>query len=439
VHDEIGTSMTSSRTHRRDRASWAAAVPLGTRTGRLVAALAAVALLVTAGVASPQAAHAAEYPTWADVQAARGDAAAKQGEIDTLQALLTQLDADLEAKNEDARKKGDALQKAQTAYDDAQFRTAQLQAQADDAAKVAAASEERAGQLAAQLGRSGGNDGISSSLIADPGDAGQLLYKLGAMSKLTEQADGIYSQATQDRNTAQSLSDQAAVAAAALEELADEARVALAAANEAAQAAADALAEQEDNKTRLQAQLAILAQDLQTTEAEFQKGEEERKAREAAAAAEAAKYGSPTNGTPAGVISSSGWTRPSGGNVVSGFGMRVNPVTHAYVLHAGTDLAAACGTPIFAATSGTVSYAGWMGGYGNFVQVDHGGGVTTGYGHQVNGGIMVSVGQRVEVGQRIGTVGSTGNSTGCHLHFETRQGGVAADPVPFMSARGIRL
>ena len=52
---------------------------------------------------------------------------------------------------------------------------------------------------------------------------------------------------------------------------------------------------------------------------------------------------------------------------------------------------------------------------------------------------MVSVGQRVEVGQRIGTVGSTGNSTGCHLHFETRQGGVAADPVPFMSARGIRL
>jgi murein DD-endopeptidase MepM/ murein hydrolase activator NlpD len=437
VHDEIGTSMTSSRTPRRDRASRAAAVPLGTRTGRLVAALAAVALLVTAGVASPQAAHAAEYPTWADVQAARGDAAAKQGEIDTLQALLTQLDADLEAKNEDARKKGDALQKAQTAYDDAQFRTAQLQAQADDAAEVAAASEERAGQLAAQLGRSGGNDGISSSLIADPGDAGQLLYKLGAMSKLTEQADGIYSQATQDRNTAQSLSDQAAVAAAALEELADEARVALAAANEAAQAAADALAEQEDNKARLQAQLAILAQDLQTTEAEFQKGE--RKAREAAAAAEAAKYGSPTNGTPAGVISSSGWTRPSGGNVVSGFGMRVNPVTHAYVLHAGTDLAAACGTPIFAATSGTVSYAGWMGGYGNFVQVDHGGGVTTGYGHQVNGGIMVSVGQRVEVGQRIGTVGSTGNSTGCHLHFETRQGGVAADPVPFMSARGIRL
>ena len=80
-----------------------------------------------------------------------------------------------------------------------------------------------------------------------------------------------------------------------------------------------------------------------------------------------------------------------------------------------------------------------MGGYGNFVQVDHGGGVSTGYGHQVNGGIMVSVGQRVEVGQRIGTVGSTGNSTGCHLHFETRQGGVAADPVPLMSARGIRL
>ena len=435
--------MTTTRRPGRARLASLTSGPLApsSRLARVVVSIAAASLLLTAGVVGLPAssATAASYPSWEDVQKARGDEAAKQAEITNLEGILTQMQADLDAKNTEAEKRGDELQKAQSAYDDAQFRTAQLQAQADDAAKVAAASEERAGQLAAQLGRSGGNDGISSSLIADPGDAGQLLYKLGAMSKLTEQADGIYSQATQDRNTAQSLSDQAAVAAAALEELADEARVALAAANEAAQAAADALAEQEDNKTRLEAQLAILQQDLQTTEAEFQAGEEARKAAEAAAAAEAAKYGSPTNGTPAGVISSAGWTRPSGGNVVSGFGMRVNPVTHAYVLHAGTDLAAACGTPIFAATAGTVSYAGWMGGYGNFVQVDHGGGVSTGYGHQVNGGIMVSVGQRVEVGQRIGTVGSTGNSTGCHLHFETRQGGVAADPVPFMSERGIRL
>jgi murein DD-endopeptidase MepM/ murein hydrolase activator NlpD len=356
-----------------------------------------------------------------------------------VQGLLEQLQTDLDTKNADAVTKGTAYEEAQTAYDQAEFKLGQLQDQADAADAVAAASEERAGQLAAQLGRSSGGNDISSSLIADPGDAGQLLYRIGAMSKLTEQADGIYSQATQDRNTAQSLSDQADVAAAALKVLAAEAEDALAAANEAAQAAADAFDEQETNRYALEAQLAVLQSDLTTTKEEFEKGEAERKAAEAAAAAEAARLGSPTNGTPTGVVSSSGWTRPSGGNISSGFGMRVNPVTHAYILHAGTDLAAACGTPIFAATSGTVSYAGWYGGYGNFVLLDNGGGVTTGYGHQPNGGITVSVGQHVEVGQQIGHVGSTGNSTGCHLHFETRVGGTPQNPVDFMAQRGIRL
>ena len=410
------------------------------RAVRLALVVAALSLVVTGGViAVPAPARAADYPSWEDVQAAQGDANAKAAEIVTVQGLLEQLQTDLDTKNADAVTKGTAYEEAQTAYDQAEFKLGQLQDQADAADAVAAASEERAGQLAAQLGRSSGGNDISSSLIADPGDAGQLLYRIGAMSKLTEQADGIYSQATQDRNTAQSLSDQADVAAAALKVLAAEAEDALAAANEAAQAAADAFDEQETNRYALEAQLAVLQSDLTTTKEEFEKGEAERKAAEAAAAAEAARLGSPTNGTPTGVVSSSGWTRPSGGNISSGFGMRVNPVTHAYILHAGTDLAAACGTPIFAATSGTVSYAGWYGGYGNFVLLDNGGGVTTGYGHQPNGGITVSVGQHVEVGQQIGHVGSTGNSTGCHLHFETRVGGTPANPVDFMAQRGITL
>ena len=410
------------------------------RAVRLALVVAALSLVVTGGVmAVPAPARAADYPSWEDVQAAQGDANAKAAEIVVVQGLLEQLQTDLDTKNADAVTKGTAYEEAQTAYDQAEFKLGQLQDQADAADAVAAASEERAGQLAAQLGRSSGGNDISSSLIADPGDAGQLLYRIGAMSKLTEQADGIYSQATQDRNTAQSLSDQADVAAAALKVLAAEAEDALAAANEAAQAAADAFDEQETNRYALEAQLAVLQSDLTTTKEEFEKGEAERKAAEAAAAAEAARLGSPTNGTPTGVVSSSGWTRPSGGNISSGFGMRVNPVTHAYILHAGTDLAAACGTPIFAATSGTVSYAGWYGGYGNFVLLDNGGGVTTGYGHQPNGGITVSVGQHVEVGQQIGHVGSTGNSTGCHLHFETRIGGTPANPVAFMAQRGITL
>ena len=424
---------------RRPRSTRGLVAPARRRSTRLVVAVAALALVVTAGVAAqPSSAQAAAYPSWADVLAAQGNADAKAAEVATVQALLQQLSTDLDAKNADAVAKGAAYEEAQTAYDQADYKLGQLQQQADEASDVAAASEERAGQLAAQLGRSGGTD-ISSSLIADPGDAGQLLYKIGAMSKLTEQADGIYSQATQDRNTAQSLSDQADVAAKALAVLAADAQTALAAANDAAAAAADAVAEQQANQSTLQAQLATLQTDVLHTKEEFEKGEAERKAAEAAAAAVAARLGSPTNGTPTGVVSSSGWTRPAGGNISSGFGMRVNPVTHAYILHAGTDLAAGCGTPIFAAASGTVSYAGWYGGYGNFVLLDNGGGITTGYGHQPNGGITVGVGQHVEVGQQIGHVGSTGNSTGCHLHFETRVGGTPANPVDFMSQRGIRL
>ncbi|WP_022908300.1 peptidoglycan DD-metalloendopeptidase family protein [Curtobacterium sp. B18] len=92
---------------------------------------------------------------------------------------------------------------------------------------------------------------------------------------------------------------------------------------------------------------------------------------------------------------------------------------------------------IVAAAAGTVDYAGWYGGYGNYVRISHGGGVQTAYGHIVNGGFRVSPGQRVSAGQLIALVGSTGNSTGCHTHFEVHVNGATVDPVPFMQARGV--
>jgi murein DD-endopeptidase MepM/ murein hydrolase activator NlpD len=96
-------------------------------------------------------------------------------------------------------------------------------------------------------------------------------------------------------------------------------------------------------------------------------------------------------------------------------------------LHAGVDFGAASGTPIVAADTGTVVSAGWHGGYGNAVIVDHGGGVATLYGHQSR--LAVGSGSRVSRGQVIGYVGSTGMSTGPHLHFELRINGVPTDPM----------
>jgi murein DD-endopeptidase MepM/ murein hydrolase activator NlpD len=115
---------------------------------------------------------------------------------------------------------------------------------------------------------------------------------------------------------------------------------------------------------------------------------------------------------------------PVNGTFTSPFGMRWGR------LHAGIDIAAPIGTGIRAADSGTVQIASWYGGYGNYTCIGHGGGISTCYGHQSS--IGVSVGQNVSQGQVIGAVGSTGHSTGPHLHFEVRINGSPVDPMGYL-------
>lgn len=116
------------------------------------------------------------------------------------------------------------------------------------------------------------------------------------------------------------------------------------------------------------------------------------------------------------------------GAVTSGYGYRIHPILRAVRFHAGIDLARPAGTRILASTAGTVSRAGWAAGYGLLVTIDHGGGIETRYAHL--SGIAVSPGQRVGKGDVIGLVGSTGRSTGPHLHYEVRRSGRAVSPVP---------
>ena len=119
---------------------------------------------------------------------------------------------------------------------------------------------------------------------------------------------------------------------------------------------------------------------------------------------------------------------PVSGTITSPFGWRSNPFGGAPEFHQGLDIAAPTGTTVTAAASGTVLMAKWYGGYGNYILIDHGGGYSTGYGHL--SAIYVSDGQAVQKGQAIGAVGSTGESTGPHLHFEIRLNGKAVDPAP---------
>ena len=117
----------------------------------------------------------------------------------------------------------------------------------------------------------------------------------------------------------------------------------------------------------------------------------------------------------------------------SGYGVRSDPFRGGHAMHAGIDLAGPYGTPIYATADGTVERAGWnSGGYGNLIEVDHGRGIETRYGHLSR--ILIRAGALVKRGQLIGYMGSTGRSTGSHLHYEVRIDGKPVNPIPFMKS-----
>lgn len=126
------------------------------------------------------------------------------------------------------------------------------------------------------------------------------------------------------------------------------------------------------------------------------------------------------------------WPVPSSSTISSPFGYRIDPIAKKNKLHAGVDIAAPRGTAIVAAESGTVLIADWVRGYGNTVVIDHGNGVWTWYGHIREGGIMVKEGDTVKRGEKIAEVGSTGDSTGNHCHFEVRVNENPVDPMPYV-------
>jgi len=121
---------------------------------------------------------------------------------------------------------------------------------------------------------------------------------------------------------------------------------------------------------------------------------------------------------------------PLTGPITSPFGWRTHPITGAQRFHSGIDIGGDYGDPIYAAQAGTVEYAGWISGYGNAVIINHGGGISTLYGHCQS--LDVSTGQSVAQGELIAECGSTGNSTGPHCHFEVRVSGEPVNPLEYL-------
>ena len=204
---------------------------------------------------------------------------------------------------------------------------------------------------------------------------------------------------------------------------------------ETTRAVAARTAEQRAVRDRLawsQRELATARRDKRTTLASVREDKEEAighmRDLQAQSAALGAKIRSAQSSSivpaPTGAASAAGFVWPVHGVLTSGFGWRWGR------MHEGVDIAVANGTPVVAAKAGVVIVAGWMGGYGNLVVVDHGGGVATAYGH--NTSVTVGIGQQVEQGQLIAYSGSTGHSTGPHVHFEVRINGSAVDPMGYL-------
>lgn len=132
----------------------------------------------------------------------------------------------------------------------------------------------------------------------------------------------------------------------------------------------------------------------------------------------------------AGIIGSTGWLMPADGPIVSGFGPRKSPGGIGSTNHKGVDIDGRTGDPVRASKAGRVTYAGNAGGYGLKVDVDHGDGWSTRYGHLSR--LKVRVGQEVRAGETVGLMGATGTATGDHVHFEIRRNGVPIDPAPLL-------
>lgn len=423
------------------RRAWAAPWPR-----RAWAASLALALALLATVVVPARAVAA-VPTWQAVVAARDDETAKKKALADIQTALDDASARADAARASADEAGRVLGDAQAAVDEATARHEQLETRRAEARETADSARQVVGQAAALMARPGSGGMVGDLLSAGDG-ARDVLRGLSLSSKLGENVGRLRERAQAADNLATSLAGQAAVALAERDRLADDAQAALDEAAAASVTAEADLAAVDDERATLAAQAALLEDDRLTLE------QAHAQAQAAAAAAAAAARPAPVAGGGTGPVAP-GTGGPGPGVVVpdpgtgwvtairsygsyQAYGYRTHPITGEYKLHAGADFGAICGTPIYAVAAGRVSYAGPSSGYGNLIVVDHGGGVSSAYAHMERSGIHVSVGQQVEAGQNIAGVGTSGGSTGCHLHLEVRLGGVATDPVAFLATKGVR-
>lgn len=431
------------------------------------------ALLTTGATPAPTPTKSLDdYATWDDVVAAQNDVDKQNALIDDIHAQIDRLNSEVataEKVSADASAKYAAAEQASTEQNEKLYA---LQQQTKDAEAAADDAETRAANYVAAIANRVPTD-PTVELLTNPTHADDFLRGMSTLSKLGTDNGAAYEAAISARNTADQLSKQAQVAADELARLQQQAQDAY---NQAVAAQLELQNKRDEKSQRgseLEAMLGPLEEHRDVVEADYKEGErlreEERKRQEEAArkareeamrqaqeeAARRAAAGrdsassapapapAPVVGPPAAdsnaVIGNYASPIATNAYVTDPYGMRLHPIQGIYRLHTGMDLVVPGGTcwaPLYAATSGTVTYASWMDGWGNLLVFEGDDGYTYKYAHISDGGMNVVPGQRVSPGQLVAYAGTTGPSTGCHLHFQMERNGSTLDPQPILASRG---
>ena len=395
---------------------------MGRRVVAVVGLALALALAASASAQNPESDKAAVDARIAALQAEIASSKAQEG------VLTSQLSA-VVAELEDAQA---AVDTAQASVSTLEAELSAAQGRLDELTALLARQTKRLERLQTEYAKAVGilEARVRAAYIDEPPDVLAFLVSASSFDEIIDNVELVSRIGAQDRRIARQV-EKARVAAAAERKATIGTRRLQAATvsvigsrTEEARAARDQLAGDRDRLATVQNLKSSALSDTRETREDYLREVEALAAESASLAAQIrdAQDGAGTTGT--GQASAAGFIWPCDGVVVSGFGMRWGR------MHEGIDVGCAYGTPNRAAASGTVIYAGWLGGYGNLVVVDHGNGLSTAYAHASS--LLVGVGQSVSQGETVSLVGSTGNSSGPHLHFEVRVNGQAVDPLLYL-------
>jgi murein DD-endopeptidase MepM/ murein hydrolase activator NlpD len=395
---------------------------MGRRSLASVALVLGLALTAAASAQTPESEKAAVDARISALQAEIAEAKAKEG------VLTTQLSA-VVAELESAQA---AVESAEAALSGLEAELASAQARLEQLTTLLERQTRRLERLQAEHAKAVGilEARVRAAYIDEPPDLVSFLVSASSFDEVIDSVELVSRIGAQDRRIANQVERAKRRAAAERRATIETKRLQAATVSVISERTAEArvvrdeLAGDRDRLGTVQSLKRSALENAQETREEYLQEVEGLLAQSAALAARIQEAQRGAGSTGSGQPSAAGMIWPCDGVVVSGFGMRWGR------MHEGIDIGCAYGTPNRAAASGTVIYSGWLGGYGNLVVVDHGNGLSTAYAHAST--LIVGVGQSVSQGETVSLVGSTGNSSGPHLHFEVRVNGVAVDPLLYL-------